>query len=335
MVQDIPEYIEARTRLTTGPILVTGGTGFIGAHLIRQLVALGVRVHVLVRPGANPWRLAEVQDRLTWHEADLTDHASITSVAKQVRPAWIFHLAAMVDAARDPSLFPEMWRTNCVGTWNLLSACSPHQIERCVCLGSLEEYGSTTPPFDETQREIPVSPYGLTKCWSTHLAQWFYRVEGCPVVVLRAGVVYGPGQLCGALIPEVIRHCLEETPMALTPGEQRRDFTYVSDVIDAAVHAAYAPNVAGEIINVGTGIGRAVRTVAVQIRSLMGSKTPLHFGQRAYRSHEIMNATARIEKAQHLLGWSVSVSLDEGLRHTIQWYHDHATDRVLKPEGTG
>jgi len=304
------------------PVLVTGANGFVGSHLCRYLVNLNAEVHVFVRDASDRSRLRDIEDKITvWH-GDITLYNLVCNCLLGARPKVIFHLAAARDVKRDIALLAPVVNTNLTGAINLFRAVEETGISpSCIVnTGSSEEYGNGQTPFVESQREMPVSPYSLSKVAATHLGQMLYRTSGLPVVTLRPFLVYGPGQSTDMFIPSLIRHCLEKKDFSMTAGDQTRDFVYIDDLIDAYLRAAFCSSATGEVINVGSGIEYRIKDVAEQIVLKMGSPVRLMIGALQKRAGEAEHFFCNNGKAREVLGWSPLVSLDKGLDRTILWY---------------
>ncbi len=186
-------------------------------------------------------------------------------------------------------------------------------------------------PFVESQREMPVSPYSLSKVAATHLGQMLYRTSGLPVVTLRPFLVYGPGQSTDMFIPSLIRHCLEKKDFRMTAGDQTRDFVYSDDLIDAYLRAAFSSSARGEVINVGSGAEYLIRDIAEKILQKMGEPIKLIIGAIEKRKGEAEHFFCNNKKAYDVLGWRPSIGIDEGLDRTIAWFRDFASST---PTGT-
>lgn len=312
-------------RLFAGiPVLVTGANGFIGSHLSRCLVGLNAEVHVLLRQGCDRSRLQDIEDQITiWH-GSITHYDEVCRCLAGARPKAIFHLAAARDVTRDIRLLDSMVATNLTGTMNLLRAVQETGITpACIVnTGSSEEYGKGRTPFVESQREMPVSPYSVSKVATTHLGQMLYRTSGLRVVTLRPFLVYGPGQGTDMFIPSLIHHCLGKKDFMMTAGDQTRDFVYIDDLIDAYLRAAFSSSAPGEVINVGSGIERRIRDIAEKILQKMGNPIRLIIGAIEKRQGETDHFYCSNKKAHEILGWSPAIGIDEGLDKTIAWFRD-------------
>ncbi|NOT29318.1 MAG: NAD-dependent epimerase/dehydratase family protein, partial [Planctomycetes bacterium] len=224
-----------------GPVLVTGGTGFIGSHLVHALVGLGAEVHVLHRPSSARGRLTDVAERVTTWVGDLTDAQSIQEICAEIEPRSVYHLAADTGVRlADPEL--EAVRAslaqNVLGSLNLVLALRRAGSTRVlVRLGGVEEYGRGRAPFRETQREAPVSPYSASQVAVTHYLQMLQPSLGFDALTLRPSLVYGPAQSERFFVPSLVRACLAGRVFAMTSGTQVRDLLFVNDLVAALLSA--------------------------------------------------------------------------------------------------
>ncbi|HET6566574.1 MAG TPA: NAD-dependent epimerase/dehydratase family protein [Rhodothermales bacterium] len=310
-------------------VLITGGTGFIGSHLAARLVQVGAHVHVLVRPGSDPARLSPLGDRIRLHRGDLTDALSLRASLEASRASLIFHLAGNTRGRRldaDLGQLDTSVQDNLQGTLNLVQAAHHGRsgVERLIRVGGLEEYGRGPAPYREEQREEPVSPYSASQTAATHYCRMLQPYVDFDLVTLRLALVYGPAQSTAFFIPSLITHCLRGQDFEMTSGEQGRDLLYVDDVVDALVRTATAPGLAGEVINVCSGVEHTIREVAEAIRGMTGGTSEIRVGAARERSSEILHLVGSNEKAKRLLGWSPTTSLREGLTRCIAWYEEQA-----------
>lgn len=299
-------------------VLVTGGTGLVGSHLARRLTEAGHRVTLLVRPTSDRSRLAGFESRLEWVSGDLRDAASVQAAVRQADPELVYHLAstALNQGHAGPRDHVE---TIVLGTQHLLEALKDRPGLRIVAAGSAAEYGSGT-GVREDQLLRPSTVLGAAKAAAFHLLQAYAQTTGLQPVTLRLFTPYGPGEHPRRLIPYVIVSALAKQEVALTSGEQERDFVYIEDVVDALL-AATSPSVAGgSVFNIGSGQGTRVRDVVERVLGLMGNPVQARFGAVPTRADEIVRMSADITAAQAQLGWSPRVPLEEGLRRSIAWF---------------
>ena len=191
------------------------------------------------------------------------------------------------------------------------------------CDSGLLEYGDGPTPFQEDQRESPVSIYPATQVATTVLLGALCRQLPFSVATLRLASVYGPGRNLDFFVPSLIRHCLAGEDFAMTSGEQRWDMVYVADVVDAMHKVVGHDLPTGEIINIGTGTGVPVKDIAALIVAKVGTPSRLKIGALSDAGGSIPNLVCDTQKAERLLGWKSLVSLDEGLDRTIGWYRDN------------
>lgn len=305
--------------------IVTGVTGFLGAHLVRRLLAAGHQVHALVRPSASLDRLQSVLPHVVRWTGDVTDLASLTECFQAVRPGIIFHLAGDTQSRRfdgDWSTVQRAIDVNTTGTLNVIraAAAAGGSVRTLIRTGGLEEYGVGTPPFLESHREQPRSPYSASQVAATHWCQMLQPHLDFSVVTVRPALVYGPEQSFEFLIPALIRALLRRQEFPMTSGRQRRDLLYVDDFVSAALLAAETSGLAGKVINVSSGEAHPVIDVARRIAQLLDAEHLLLIGRLPDRTREVPDLIASNEEAQAALGWRPATALDDGLQRTIAWH---------------
>ena len=302
-------------------VLITGANGFIGRHLCRALVDEGARVYALRRTNAfsSPSEWASHLD-IEWIEVDLCDSDRLKSVIKDTAASHIFHLAAVTTVDRGFEIAQRMIANNLQGTINLLHALEATSYTSFIHTGSAEEYGMATAPFREAAFPQPVSAYSASKASAALFCDMYHRTLGCPIIILRPFLVYGPGQPANKLIPQAIQAALKDQPFPMTSGRQTREFTYIDDLIAGYLKAALTPEAIGHTINLGTGKNYTILEVVEQIRQLTGSRMRIEVGALLDRAGEIMLYQCDNTKARHLLDWTPETSLTQGLKKTIDWY---------------
>lgn len=311
----------------TGPVLVTGATGFIGRHLVARLVAERLEVHALQRPGG-----ADASPGISRWSADLRDGPAVADIVARVRPRTVFHLSGHT-AGRgriDGATVAEAFDVNVHGTLALWRAVESHapDLASAVAVGGLEEYGNGPVPFLETQREQPISAYSSSQVAATHLSQYWHRAHGLPVTVLRLALVYGPGQASTFLVPALIDACLADRPFALTAGTQTREYVYIDDVVEALCRAAVHRHAIGHIVNIGDGIERRVVDVARLVADRTGRPDCLQVGSRPPRASEVLRMVSDTTLARQLLGWTATTRFDDGVSATIAWHERRLAAQV-------
>jgi UDP-glucose 4-epimerase len=308
------------TALGSARIAVTGGNGFLGAHLLRRLSSLGSRCCVFMREGDSPRRLQGLAA-----QPEIRCFAQPASLAEMVadwKPDIVFHLGAMISTQRSLEAFRATLEWNLLSTVWLYEALSKTTLSRLVQIGSCEEYGRLAVPFQEAAALDPASPYSASKAAASCYARMFHNCFGLPVVVVRPSVIYGPDQDPVLLIPEVITRLLQNCEVAVTEGRQTRDFLYVDDAVDALVQAAVIPGASGEVFNIGSDEIVTVRRCVELIGELIGKPRLIRYGARPYSPYEIWDYAPDTSRARQHLRWQPRTSLHEGLTNTIAAYRD-------------
>lgn len=288
--------------------LVTGGAGFLGSHLVQRLLDDGWEVHATSRSDRG-----SSSDRLVFHRADLADYDAAKRILRATRPDVVFHLAGSVGAAPDQSLVLETYQSHVTSTLNLLTLADDFDLRRIVLTGSLLE------PTGTMDQAIPSSPYAAAKVTTTLYARMFYRLYRTPVVVVRPFMTFGPGQHPQKLLPYVINSLVDGVSPKLSSGGWRSDWIYVSDVIDGMLAAVETTGAEGADIDLGRGELKSSREIVSAVHGLMHSTVPLQFGGIEDRP-SAPERIANISIPRELLGWAPRVSLEDGLRQTIEWY---------------
>lgn len=314
--------------LSASRVLVTGASGFIGSHLTRRLVAEGAEVHALTPSVSSvyPHRLLDIRDRITLHEANITDRGAMETVARTVRPSVIFHLAAYTHVGKSWQRVDECIQTNVQGTVNLLKALEAPGYDRFINTGTSEIYGDIEPPFRETSSVDPGSPYAASKYAAERFCRVFHAGLGWPIVMARPFNAYGPAQSPDRIIPETIVRALRKHPLRTTAGRQTREFNYVEDLAEGFIALATVPDIEGQIFNLGCGEDVAIKDVVTMILDLMGNPIEAEIGALPDRPHEIWRMFSDSSKAREQLGWAPKHDLSTGLTATIEWYRAHLGD---------
>jgi nucleoside-diphosphate-sugar epimerase len=304
-------------------VLVTGAAGFIGSHLTHELVARGTHVHALVRPGSELARLAPSLEQIDVLEADLADAAAVTAAVRSAQPQLAVNLAAERGHAGDASARSAQLRVSVLGTANLIDALEDAPLRRLVHGGSALEYAPSDTALREDDPIGPTSFRGTAKAAATIICRSAAHTSGLPVVVLRIFHVYGPGEGDHRLLPTVIRAALRGEEIRLTAGDDRRDFVYVGDVVDAIIAALVTPaDVDGEIVNIGSGREATNAELVDAVRSVTGNAVRVAADLFPSRPTDATHRLADIGKAHRLLGWKPAHTLDDGVRATVDWVRE-------------
>lgn len=303
-------------RLRGRSVLVTGGAGFIGSHLVDALVAAGAAVRVLddLSTGLRS-NLAAVADRIELIEESITSRQALAQACCDVE--LVFHEAALGSVPRsmaDPAATIEV---NVSGTAHVLAAARAAGVRRVVYASSSSIYGdSLVLPRREGEEGRALSPYALSKQMVEQLAEQFEQCFGFETVGLRYFNVYGarqrPDGPYAAVIPRFFAAARAgERPLIFGDGGQSRDFTFVADAVSANLLAAMAPRTAcGRAFNVGSGCATTIGALAAAVRALAGGGAPIH---EPARSGDVRHAVADLEEISTALDYFPRVGLEQGL----------------------
>jgi UDP-N-acetylglucosamine/UDP-N-acetyl-alpha-D-glucosaminouronate 4-epimerase len=298
-------------------VLVTGGGGFIGSNLVRALAERGDDVRVLDNfSTGNRANLAELAGDVEVVEGELRSYERVHAATRGVEV--VFHQGALPSVPRSVQDPLTTSAVNVEGTLNVLLAARDEGIRRVVFASSSSVYGNSDElPRVETQNPDPISPYGVSKLAAERYCVSFARVYPIETVALRYFNVFGPNQdptsQYAAVVPRFVTAIAEERPVTVYgDGEQKRDFTFVSNIVEANLLAADADGVSGRVLNVATGRGTSVNELADTIGAVLGKDVEREYD--AERAGDVRDSWADVSRARELLGWQPRVDLEEGLR---------------------
>ena len=314
----------------TKRVLVTGGAGFIPSNFIRHLLAKTpyevVSLDALTYAG-NPENLADVMahERLSFVHGDVRDVELVRDVVSQVdvivNAAAESHVEKSIEHGAS-----EFVTTNVEGTQILLDAVRETPVERFILISSSEVYGTAErAPMDEEHPLNPRSPYAGTKAGADRLAYSYWATYGLPIVIVRPFNNYGPRQHPEKVIPRFITQALRDEPLTIHgDGRASRDWLYVDDDAEAIEAVIDAPleNIAGEVLNIATGIDISVNDIADAVLDALGKPKSLraHVTERPGQVDRHIGSTDKMER---LTGWRARTSFEEGLARTIAWYREN------------
>ncbi|MEX2172911.1 MAG: SDR family oxidoreductase [Pirellulaceae bacterium] len=305
-------------------VLVTGGAGFIGSHLVQALVRRGDQVRVLDNfcTGKRE-NLAPMLSQIELIEADLNDAAAVGKAVAGCEV--VFHEAALASVPLSVEQPLATHAACATGTLNVLDQARRAGVKRLVYAASSSAYGNQpTPRKTETDLPSVLSPYGAAKLTGELYCQAFWHSYGLQTVCLRYFNVFGPRQdpngPYAAVIPLFIRSILKgQRPTIYGDGLQTRDFTYIENVVQANLKAAAAPaSAAGRVFNVGNGQAASLLDLLNTLNEIMGGKIEPIFA--APRAGDVRDSLADIGQARKILGYEPAVDLPTGLRPTVDYY---------------
>jgi dolichol-phosphate mannosyltransferase len=302
--------------------LVTGAGGFLGANLVRHLLAGGHDAVALLRPSGDPWRLAGVLDDAAQVRVDLGDPKATERAVLAERPDVIFHLAAHGAYSWQQDL-DAMLAVN-IRALDVLLATARQLGAAVVNAGSSSEYGYQSRPPREDHLVRPNSHYAVTKVAGTHLCQLAADRDGVRAVTLRLYSIYGPWEEPGRLIPTLVRRAAAGSWPPLVSPDTARDFVWVGDACHAFVLAATSEGVqAGTIFNVASGIQTTLRELVSAAREVFGVAAEPEWGTMAARAWDTSTWVGDPTAAAEELSWRARTPLGEGLSRMGAWLAEH------------
>jgi nucleoside-diphosphate-sugar epimerase len=304
--------------------VVTGGAGFIGSHLVEELVRRGERVRVVDSLITGHRRNLARVPAVEFVEGDLADF----DVAQRgvAGADYVLHQAAIPSVPRSIQDPIGANRANVDATVNVLVAARDAHVKRVVFAGSSSIYGNAaTSPKREDLPAMPLSPYALQKSVGEQYMHLFTTLYGLETVTIRYFNVFGPRQdpsspYSGVISLFITALLSGKRPTIYGDGEQTRDFTYVANVVDGVLKAAVAPAASGEAINVATAHSISLNQLFATLRTILGVQSePIYAEPRAGDVHDSL---ADLGKARRLLGYTPTVPFEQGLQHTVDWYRE-------------
>ncbi len=309
-------------------VLVTGAEGFIGSHLVERLLKERAKVRAFVLYNSfNSWGWLDTfpKNKLKKIEiflGDVRDYNSVYNAIKDVDV--IFNLAALIGIPFSYYSQETYVDTNIKGTLNILRAARQLKTEKIIHTSTSEVYGTAQYiPMDENHPVSPQSPYAATKASADYLTLSFYRSFGLPVTILRPFNTFGPRQSARAIIPTIIIQILSKRKIIeignLKPS---RDFTYVSDIVDAFLKIAEAKHTEGNVYNVGSGRDISVKELVNIIGRVLGKKIKIIQNKSRFRpeNSEVIRLVCEFKKINSICGWHPKISLEKGIEWTCNWF---------------
>ena len=309
------------------PVLVTGAAGFIGSHLVERLAAGGAQVRAFLRYDSQN-RLghltelpAEVLAKVEIVRGDLKDPEAVRAAVdgREI----VFHLGALIAIPFSYQNPTDYVQTNIIGTLHVLNACRDAKVGRLIQTSTSEIYGSAQfVPITLAHPRRGQSPYAASKIAADALAESYARSFDLPVVIVRPFNTYGPRQSPRAVIPTIIGQALAGDTIRLGSTDPTRDFLYVADTVAGFMAAATTPDLTpGLELQLGSGIETAIRDVVIKVGDLLGKRLRVKTEDKRIRppASEVDRLLCDPSETTHRTGWEARVSLENGLRQTINW----------------
>jgi len=316
--------------------LVTGGAGFIGSHIAEELVGQNQKVRVLDNfSSGKRENLLHLLDKIELVEGDIRDMWTVFDAVDGVD--FIVHEAALTSVQRSIDNPLTTNEVNISGTLNLLKAALDKKVKRVIFASSSSVYGNTPKqPKVETMTPHPISPYAISKLAAEEYCLSFYKLYGLETVCLRYFNVFGPRQepksQYSAVIPKFISYFLEgRSPVVYGDGEQSRDFTFVSNAVEATLLACFKPEAPGKILNIATGLTHSLNQFIEILNRLTGNHIKPVYAKD--RSGDVRNSRADITSAKRMLDYQPKVDFQKGLEETVEYFSPKDISFVKQKSG--
>ena len=302
-------------------ILVTGGPGFIGSEVVSQLLKKNAMVTVLDNFSSGKRQYLKNNNKnLKIIKGDITDEKIVSRSVKDQE--YVIHLAAL-PFIPDSFYYPaDFFNVNTTGSVNLLwKSIQSKTVSRFVHISTSEVYGSAQHvPMDENHPTAPHSTYAVSKLAGDRVAFTLHKENGFPVVIIRPFNSYGPQYTQPYIIPEIMNQLLNgNKELMLGNVDATRDFTFVSDTANAIIRSLDSKKAIGEIINVGSSNEISIRDLAFKISKIAKKKIKIRYDESRERPYDVNRLVCNNDKAQKLLNWKPTITMDQGLKKLFQW----------------
>ena len=302
-------------------ILVTGGAGFIGSEVVSQLLKKNAMVTVLDNFSSGKRQyLKNNKKNLKIIKGDITDEKIVSRSVKDQE--YVIHLAAL-PFIPDSFYYPaDFFNENTTGSVNLLwKSIQSKTVSRFVHISTSEVYGSAQHvPMDENHPTAPHSTYAVSKLAGDRVAFTLHKENGFPVVIIRPFNSYGPQYTQPYIIPEIMNQLLNgNKELMLGNVDATRDFTFVSDTANAIIRSLDSKKAIGEIINVGSSNEISIRDLAFKISKIAKKKIKIRYDESRERPYDVNRLVCNNDKAQKILNWKPTITMDQGLKKLFQW----------------
>ena len=290
--------------------LVTGASGFVGANFVRKLVSDENEITVFLRKNSNLWRIQDIIPKINVRIIDMSNFNQVKTSLKEINPELVYHCAGhgIYPSQKNSA---EIFSTNILGTFNLLNALNENNnLRRLVNLGSFFEYLTN-----------PTDPYTISKITQTKLVEHFFKEKKLPAITLRLFTPYGKFDSPGRLICDLMIALIRNKPLEIFSRHTKRDFIHIDDVITALEIASQQPDITGEIIDIGTGNEISVEEIVSMSNQLSDNELIINWNDTKQHEADILDGNIFLGRQQtQTLNWNPSISLETGLRKTIEWY---------------
>ncbi|MCH7561163.1 MAG: SDR family NAD(P)-dependent oxidoreductase [Thaumarchaeota archaeon] len=322
------------SKLRNKRVLVTGGAGFIGSEIVRQLHSLGAKIIVFDNYSSGRSRYINKIPNVSQVRGSVTNLSKVNDVVN--KSDYVINLAAL-PFIPDSFYYPgEFFKVNAEGTINVaMAAIKSKRIKGFVHISTSEVYGSAkTVPMSEDHPTLPQSTYAASKLAGERAIFTLHKEHGLPAVIIRPFNSYGPRITQPYIIPEIISQIFHNKNFVkLGNIESSRDFTFVSDTAGGIISSLTKDKAIGETINVGSNTSYKIKYLVMQIAKSLGQNVKIKIDKKRFRPFDVQKLVCDYRKARKLLDWTPKISLDEGLTKTIEWMKINSTDFATPFEG--
>lgn len=301
-------------------VLITGGCGFIGHHLIKKLITMNPNIYIIDLPKVNQKKIRDFKDQVQLIEADIVDAELIQSIVNTIKPDYVFHLAGYginsihndIKKAIDINIF---------GSVNLMNAVSDTNCKMFVNMGSSAEYGDKICRMETSLN--PNTIYGSTKASSTLILHQIARQKDMPIITLRPFGIYGEWEEPHKLFSYIMLSILNNQELALTGCRQRRNYVYVGDIVEAMIASALTLEVKDEMIDLASKESLQIKDFVEMICTISQTALKPKYGALAYRPGEVFFHEGNTSKSKQLLNWEAHTTIHDGISKTFNWFQSN------------
>jgi nucleoside-diphosphate-sugar epimerase len=300
-------------------VLVTGGTGFIGSHVIEHLLDTGYRVVLFKRSFSNTWRIKGFQDKIICYN---TDEIELDKIFQKESITAIIHLATYYKKHHTKDDIDPMIRSNILFPVELLENAKKFDVKTFINTGTFFEYAYDSLPIHENSYEEPFNFYAITKLAFENILKSYTKKEGIKSITLKIFSPYGPRDNEEKIVPLLINHAIHENEIKLSYGIQKLDFIYVKDIAEAYISSLKNISLIEEYeaINIGTGFPYSIRDIVSLLEEIMGHNMNKIWSEPSNENLDVIYPD--IKKANKILNWKPKYSLKRGLEKTYEYYSD-------------
>lgn len=299
-------------------VMITGGGGYIGSKVAEQLASRGIQVFAVDRAfNTFSQSLAGKYQNVLLQSCDLTDESAVAEICSQIKPDYIFHMAALLNRDRDFSVFPKLFDVNVKGTLNVLSGLKHIPYKGFFFASTGEVYGYKHPvPFSEEVIPEPVSPYSLTKVMAENLIKTFSDINQKPYTIFRIFNFFGPDIPESTIVGQLLQCLRNGTVFKMTKGEQARDYLYIDDLVNALVSVSAAQLPQTDIFNICSGKGTRIKDLVEAFTKASGNKLVVD-DSLPYRENEVWEMIGSVAKLNTIVPQVQNTSFEDGFKVII------------------